>query len=200
MAGPHDLQRRAQTTALPALWAQGSFCFVTAQRISKACALGPHHAFAQVCGRAAHCSLRTAVERAPLVVGCWAVGQMPPPVGLKMTHPRRNLCSPGCCLTCVKAQAWKFLADAPEEDQPTWPEPEQLAAALQDWRQWTVLTPALRRTLACLDGAGTVGPAGRFKALAAATCFVTARHNRKRHTRMPPPPRGMPSRISPGSR
>ena len=47
----------------------------------------------------------------------------------------------------------KFLADAdaPEEDQPPWPEPEQLAAALQDWRQWAVLTPALRRTLACLD-------------------------------------------------
>ena len=47
----------------------------------------------------------------------------------------------------------KFLADAdaPEEDQPVWPEPEQLAAALQDWRQWAVLTPALRRTLACLD-------------------------------------------------
>ncbi len=47
----------------------------------------------------------------------------------------------------------KFLADAdaPEEDQPPWPEPDQLAAALQDWRQWAVLTPALRRTLACLD-------------------------------------------------
>ncbi len=47
----------------------------------------------------------------------------------------------------------KFLADAdaPEEDQPPWPEPEQLAAALQDWRQWAVLTPALRRTLVCLD-------------------------------------------------
>ena len=47
----------------------------------------------------------------------------------------------------------KFLADAdaPEEDQPSWPEPEQLAAALQDWRQWAVLTPALRRTLACMD-------------------------------------------------
>lgn len=47
----------------------------------------------------------------------------------------------------------KFLAvaDAPEDDQPPWPEPGQLAAALQDWRQWAVLTPALRRTLACLD-------------------------------------------------
>ena len=47
----------------------------------------------------------------------------------------------------------KFLADAdtPEEDQPPWPMPQELAAALQDWRQWPVLTPALRRTLACLD-------------------------------------------------
>ena len=47
----------------------------------------------------------------------------------------------------------KFFAEAeaPEEDQPLWPEPQQLAAAQQNWRQWAVLTPALRRTLVCLD-------------------------------------------------
>ena len=47
----------------------------------------------------------------------------------------------------------RFLAagEAPEEDQPQWPEPEQLAEALRNWRQWAVLTPALRRTLACLE-------------------------------------------------
>ena len=47
----------------------------------------------------------------------------------------------------------KFLVEteAPEEDQPPWPAPQELEAALQNWRQWAVLTPALRRTLACLD-------------------------------------------------
>ena len=64
----------------------------------------------------------------------------------------------GPCLTWLlldlrEGASLKFLADAetPEEDQPQWPAPEELAAALQDWRQWAVLTPALRRTLACLD-------------------------------------------------
>ena len=47
----------------------------------------------------------------------------------------------------------RFLApDAtPEEERPAWPEPQELAAALQDWRSWPVLTPALRRTLALLE-------------------------------------------------
>lgn len=37
------------------------FCFVTAQRISVG-HLGTHHAFAQVCSRAAYCGLCAAVE------------------------------------------------------------------------------------------------------------------------------------------
>ena len=41
--------------------------------------------------------------------------------------------------------------EAPEEDAPDWPGPDTLAQALQDWRAWPVLTPALRRTLACLE-------------------------------------------------
>jgi hypothetical protein len=46
-----------------------------------------------------------------------------------------------------------FLAEdhAPEEEAPDWPTPDTLAQALQDWRAWPVLTPALRRTLACLE-------------------------------------------------
>ncbi|WP_298996090.1 NFACT RNA binding domain-containing protein [uncultured Desulfovibrio sp.] len=47
----------------------------------------------------------------------------------------------------------RFLAEneSPEDEQATWPEPAQLADALNNWRQWPVLTPALRRTLACLE-------------------------------------------------
>ncbi|MDD3683348.1 MAG: NFACT RNA binding domain-containing protein, partial [Desulfovibrio desulfuricans] len=47
----------------------------------------------------------------------------------------------------------RFLAEneSPEDEQAAWPEPAQLADALNNWRQWPVLTPALRRTLACLE-------------------------------------------------
>lgn len=46
-----------------------------------------------------------------------------------------------------------FLAEgeAPEDEAPDWPGPDTLAQALRDWRAWPVLTPALRRTLACLE-------------------------------------------------
>ena len=47
----------------------------------------------------------------------------------------------------------RFLAEneSPEEEQALWPEPAQLAEARENWRQWPVLTPALRRTLALLE-------------------------------------------------
>lgn len=47
----------------------------------------------------------------------------------------------------------RFLTEdeSPEDEQAVWPEPAQLADALNNWRQWPVLTPALRRTLACLE-------------------------------------------------
>lgn len=41
--------------------------------------------------------------------------------------------------------------EAPEEEAPDWPGPDTLAQALRDWRAWPVLTPALRRILACLE-------------------------------------------------
>ena len=37
------------------------------------------------------------------------------------------------------------------EDAVRWPSAEQLSAACEDWRQWPVLTPALRRTLPLLE-------------------------------------------------
>lgn len=41
--------------------------------------------------------------------------------------------------------------ETPEEDRPVWPTRENLAPACENWRQWPVLTPALRRALAHLD-------------------------------------------------
>lgn len=43
------------------------------------------------------------------------------------------------------------VGESPEEERPLWPEPGQLVRARENWRDWPVLTPALRRTLACLD-------------------------------------------------
>ncbi|MDD4701570.1 MAG: DUF814 domain-containing protein, partial [Desulfovibrio sp.] len=81
-------------------------------------------------------------------------------------------------------------AEAPEEECPDWPEPARLEQALQNWREWPVLTPALRRTLACLEeperwalledlraGGGDVfcyGPAPREGATAVAAGLVNA--------------------------
>lgn len=41
--------------------------------------------------------------------------------------------------------------DTPAEDRPAWPAPGNLDEACANWRQWPVLTPALRRTLAHLE-------------------------------------------------
>jgi hypothetical protein len=43
--------------------------------------------------------------------------------------------------------------DCPPADTPVrWPSPEELPHALEEWRDWPVLTPALRRTLPLLEG------------------------------------------------
>ncbi len=39
----------------------------------------------------------------------------------------------------------------PSEEAPVWPDHKSLEGAMADWRSWSVLTPALRRTLAKLD-------------------------------------------------
>lgn len=41
--------------------------------------------------------------------------------------------------------------DLPEEEAPRWPSGSNLDQAMNDWRSWPVLTPALRRTLVKLD-------------------------------------------------
>ncbi len=41
--------------------------------------------------------------------------------------------------------------DLPSEQDPVWPDAAILPEAMQEWRSWPVLTPALRRTLALLD-------------------------------------------------
>jgi hypothetical protein len=58
------------------------------------------------------------------------------------------------CLDLRRGASLHFLtADAvPEEEALRWPDLDSLADARAAWRQWPVLTPALRRTLAHLDG------------------------------------------------
>lgn len=43
------------------------------------------------------------------------------------------------------------VQESPEEEKVSWPEASELASALEDWRQWPVLTPALRRCLVHLE-------------------------------------------------
>lgn len=56
------------------------------------------------------------------------------------------------CLDLAAGPSLVFAgaAEAPEADMPAWPAPRDLQGALVNWRDWPVLTPALRRTLARL--------------------------------------------------
>ena len=127
------------------------FCFVTAQRISVGRApSAPIMRLRKYAGgrRIAACVPQWSERRLWLLLGGGA------DAATRGAEDDASTAQPllaWLLLDLREGPSLKFLADAPEEDQPTWPEPEQLAAALQDWRQWTVLTPALRRTLACLD-------------------------------------------------
>ena len=129
------------------------FCFVTAQRISVGRApSAPIMRLRKYAGgrRIAACVPQWSERRLWLLLGGGA------DVANRAIEDAANTAQPmltWLLLDLREGPSLKFLADAdaPEEDQPVWPEPEQLAAALQDWRQWAVLTPALRRTLACLD-------------------------------------------------
>lgn len=58
------------------------------------------------------------------------------------------------CLDLANGPSLRILtyAELPEREQPEWPAPKQLAAAIAEWRSWPVLTPLLRKTLQCLDG------------------------------------------------
>lgn len=57
------------------------------------------------------------------------------------------------CLDLRDGPSLHFLAaqDAPGEEEAIWPERGELEQALENWRAWPVLSPALRRCLACLE-------------------------------------------------
>lgn len=57
------------------------------------------------------------------------------------------------CLDLVKGASLHFLADAelPTAEVQAWPTKGELEMALENWRAWPVLTPALRRTMQCLS-------------------------------------------------
>lgn len=129
------------------------FCFVTSQRISVGRAPSARiMRLRKYAGgrRIAACVPQWSERRLWLLLGGGA------DAATRVAEGDESTAQP--CLTWLlldlrEGASLKFLTDAeaPEEDQPQWLEPEQLAAAQQDWRQWAVLTPALRRTLACLD-------------------------------------------------
>lgn len=51
------------------------------------------------------------------------------------------------CLDLREGASLVFSDDAPEEERIGWPETRAISAALDNWREWPVLTPDLRRTL-----------------------------------------------------
>lgn len=59
------------------------------------------------------------------------------------------------CLDLLRGPELHFFSpgEAPEPDAPRWPLPEELNAALSNWRSWPVLTPGLRKTLQNMDPA-----------------------------------------------
>lgn len=59
------------------------------------------------------------------------------------------------CLDLAQGPAIHFLTEAelPEPETPPWPETADFETALQNWRAWPMLTPALRKTLAELEPA-----------------------------------------------
>lgn len=57
--------------------------------------------------------------------------------------------APWICLDLVAGPSLHFLdgGSTPEADEPDWPSPDLLDDALANWRNWPVLTPALRKEL-----------------------------------------------------
>lgn len=57
------------------------------------------------------------------------------------------------CLDLARGASIHFLDpdETPQSLTPHWPDRRQLPQALENWRQWPVLTPPLRRTIAMLD-------------------------------------------------
>lgn len=59
------------------------------------------------------------------------------------------------CLDLAAGASVHFLlpGESPAPDEPSWPGPSDIAGALERWRDWPVLGPALRRSLARMDTA-----------------------------------------------
>lgn len=57
------------------------------------------------------------------------------------------------CLDLIAGPKLFFLneEETPKEDKPLWPDSTNLDEAIDAWRNWPVLTPALRKTLAILE-------------------------------------------------
>lgn len=55
--------------------------------------------------------------------------------------------APWLCLDLARGASLHFLNEEPEIETVTWPRPDDLTHAMADWRNWAVLTPALRKTL-----------------------------------------------------
>ena len=58
------------------------------------------------------------------------------------------------CWLCLDLRSGPRLEDRdcpPEDALVSWPSPEELPRALEEWRNWPALTPALRRTLPLLE-------------------------------------------------
>lgn len=57
----------------------------------------------------------------------------------------------GICLDLRLGPSLERFDLLPPPEEPVWPKAGELAAALENWRAWPALTPALRRTLRLLD-------------------------------------------------
>ena len=65
-----------------------------------------------------------------------------------------GLCPARPCRLCLDLRLGPRLAtweEQPADDPVRWPTPEELPRALEEWRDWLALTPALRRTLPLLE-------------------------------------------------
>jgi hypothetical protein len=65
-----------------------------------------------------------------------------------------GLCPARPCLLCLDVRSGPRLESGEEQpagDPVHWPSPEELPRALEEWRCWPALTPALRRTLPLLE-------------------------------------------------
>lgn len=60
---------------------------------------------------------------------------------------------PWLCLDLVRGPSMHFLPpeDAPQEDDPEWPQSSELSQACDQWRLWPILTPLLRKSLAEME-------------------------------------------------